>query len=131
MVSLSAVRESNSTLRARPSGWVAVFVGATGGIGAGTIKQLVRNSSGPKFYVIGRSEAKFSRQRKELEALNPSAVIVFIQTEISLLRNVDAVCKEIASKEDHVDLLFMSAGLLAFGGPHRKLNNGVRFDMML
>lgn len=120
MVSLSSVRESNSTLQARPPGWVAVFVGATSGIGAGTIKQLVRNSFSPKFYVIGRSEAKFSRQRKELEVLNPSAVIVFVQTEISLLRNVDAVCKEIASKEDYIDLLFMSAGSLAFGGPHCK-----------
>ena len=118
MVDLRAVRQSNAALRANPSGFVAVFVGATSGIGAGTLKELVKDLSAPKFYVIGRSKTRFSSQLAELKALNSGAVIIFIQAEISLLKNVDSVCEEVASKEAKVDLLFMSAGLLAFGGPH-------------
>jgi len=118
MVDLHAVRQSNAALRANPSGFVAVFVGATSGIGASTLKELVKGLSAPKFYVIGRSKTRFSSQLAELKAVNSGAVIIFIHAEISLLKNVDAVCEEVASREAKVDLLFMSAGLLAFGGPH-------------
>jgi NAD(P)-dependent dehydrogenase (short-subunit alcohol dehydrogenase family) len=110
MVDLRAVRQSNAALRANPSGFVAVFVGATSGIGASTLKELVKGLSAPKFYVIGRSETRFSSQLAELKALNSGSVIIFIQAEISLLKDVDAVCEEVASKEAKVDLLFMSAG---------------------
>lgn len=120
MVNLSTVRTSNAELRARAHGLVGVFVGATGGIGASTLRELTIRLSAPRFYVIGRSETKFVAQRDELLALNPSAIITFLQAEVSLLRDVDAVCKTIAAKEEYVDLLFMSAGFLAFGGPDCK-----------
>lgn len=120
MVNLSTVRTSNAKLRARTHGLAGVFVGATGGIGASTLRELTRRLSAPRFYVIGRSEKRFSAQRDELQALNPEATITFLQAEVSLLRDVDVVCKTIAAKESHVDLLFMSAGFLAFGGPDCK-----------
>jgi NAD(P)-dependent dehydrogenase (short-subunit alcohol dehydrogenase family) len=118
MVDLGTIRQSNAALKARPSGFIAIFVGATSGIGASTLRELVKDLSAPRFYVVGRSKTRFSNQLAELKALNSGAEVVFIQTEISLLKNVDAVCEQVASKEAKVDLLFMSAGLLAFAGPH-------------
>lgn len=121
MVNLSTIRQSNkSILPSPPTGFVAVFVGATRGIGAGTLKAFVKNTGSGTFYVVGRSKAIFATQLAELESPNANVTIHFIQAEISLLRDVDAVCKTISARESKVDLLFMSAGLLRFFGPHCK-----------
>ena len=120
MVAISAVRKANDTLVSRPPGLVSVFVGATKGIGASALRELVKHLKAPKAYVMGRSKANCASQLTELESLNPQATIIFIETDISLLKNVDAVCKDIVSREPKLDLLYMSPGLLAFGGPDCK-----------
>lgn len=118
MVNIRTVRQSNAALKAGPAGLVCVCVGATSGIGASTLKELVKDLNTPTVYVIGRSRSRFSGQLTELKALNPDVVVEFVETEISLLGNVDSVCERIATKESKVDLLYMSAGFLAFGGPN-------------
>ncbi|KAK1491539.1 hypothetical protein CTAM01_10265 [Colletotrichum tamarilloi] len=118
MPSLLSVLEHNASLSARKAGFVAVFAGATSGIGLATLKVLTVSLVSPRFYVIGRSKASFALHIAALRRSNPSVSIHFIETEIALLRNVIAVCENIIRREPHVDLLYMSPGSLAFGGPH-------------
>lgn len=42
--------------------------------------------------------------------------MVFIKTDVSLLRNVDTACREIQAKEDKVNLLFLTSSFLSFDG---------------
>ena len=52
----------------------------------------------------------------ELKASNPEATFEFMETEISLMKNVDHACDKIKFKEKKVDILFMSPGYLSFDG---------------
>ncbi|KAM0189351.1 hypothetical protein ACHAPA_012161 [Fusarium lateritium] len=99
-------------------GFIAVFVGATRGIGLATLKSLTQTLKKPRFYVIGRSQAKFEYELTALRECNPDAEIRFLEGKVSLLRDVDDVCDRILQTESHLDLLYMSPGSLAFGGPH-------------
>ncbi|KAH7203272.1 hypothetical protein BKA60DRAFT_527227 [Fusarium oxysporum] len=101
-----------------PQSFVAVFVGATRGIGLATLKALTRALPNPRFYVIGRSKARFAGELALLNEYNPNAAIQFVEAEVSLIKGIDGVCERIMNLEKHVDLLFMSPGSLAFGGPH-------------
>ncbi|KAH7213284.1 uncharacterized protein BKA55DRAFT_744128 [Fusarium redolens] len=101
-----------------PKSFVAVFVGATRGIGLSTLKVLTRTLPNPRIYVIGRSKARFASELAVLTEYNPNATIQFVETEVSLIKAVDDACDRIMGLENHVDLLFMSPGSLAFGGPH-------------
>ncbi|KAK3693038.1 hypothetical protein B0T22DRAFT_448846 [Podospora appendiculata] len=119
MVDLQFVRGHNSALKAQTPGLVAVFTGATKGIGAATAQALIKLLNTPTIYIVGRSEEKFSiSQQPHLQALNSGARIVFIRADITLLREVDRVCALIATAEKKVDLLFMSPGFVPVNGPH-------------
>lgn len=116
MVSIKDVRISNSNFKARPPGLVALFVGGTSGIGKGTLKQLSKYANAPKVYIIGRSKSSATPLLNELQNLNPQGTFVFIETEISLIKNVDTVCQEIKEKEQKLDLIFLSPGYLSLEG---------------
>ncbi|KAI9646762.1 hypothetical protein NHQ30_004761 [Ciborinia camelliae] len=117
MVAIKTVRASNAAFKANGTpGMVAVFAGATSGIGMGTLKAFVKNGNAPKAYVIGRSKSAAGPLIKELGVLNPSATVHFLEGEISLIKEVDRLCNEIKSKEKKVDFVFLSAGYLSFGG---------------
>ena len=129
MVAIKTVWESNAVARATVApGFVAVFAGATNGIGLSTLKALVRNLNAPKLYVVGRSKYKFSHPLAELARLNPEASIEFVEAQLSLLKDVDLVCDVVKSKEKKLDLLYMSPGYLAFGGPDCK--HAPRLDLI-
>ncbi|PWY83598.1 short-chain dehydrogenases/reductase [Aspergillus heteromorphus CBS 117.55] len=113
MPTLSQVRQSNGTLGASRREMVAVFVGGTSGIGEATAKQLARAVPKPTIHLVGRNPAAGSRILEELRAANPDGSFSFVQSDVSLLRNVDKACAEIREKEKHIDLLFMSTGHLA------------------
>lgn len=117
MVAISIVRKANGALASKPASLICVFVGATRGIGASTLRELVKHLKAPKIYILGRSKAKCTRQLAELGTLNPSASLVFLEAEVSRLRSVDEVCAHIKSLESSLDLFYMSPGVLAMGGP--------------
>lgn len=48
--------------------------------------------------------------RGECRELNPEGEFTFIQANVSLLKGVDDVCREIKSKEKIVNLLFLTCG---------------------
>jgi len=118
MVNIKDVRKSNLDfkLSGHASNTVAVFVGATSGIGMGTLMQYAKYAQGAKAYIVGRSKSAAQPLLGELKATNPEGTFEFIETEISLIKNVDLACEKIKSKEKKVDILFLSPGFLAYGG---------------
>lgn len=112
MVSLSHVYSSNSLISSILSpGLVAVFVGATSGIGEISLKKFAKYSCKPRAYFIGRSQDAADRITAECKAINPEGEYIFRKADISLIRVVDEVCEEIKAKEKIINILFLSAGV--------------------
>ncbi|KAL8907694.1 MAG: hypothetical protein Q9207_001263 [Kuettlingeria erythrocarpa] len=125
MVSLSEVESSNSCIAsALPQGLVAVFVGATSGIGEYSVKQFVEHARQPRIYFVGRSQEAGKRITAECQKLNSSGQYTFIQADTSLIRNVDNVCRNIMSEVKAVNLLFISTGTLL---SHTETAEGLHF----
>lgn len=118
MVALSEIIAHNESLRQHPWGLVALFVGATSGIGLATLRVLAKSLPDSRLYVVGRSKERFASELSELERLSDSTEIIFIEAEISLIRNTNKIVACLSSRESKLDLLYMSPGNLAFGGPH-------------
>jgi NADP-dependent 3-hydroxy acid dehydrogenase YdfG len=115
MVSLSNVLSSNSLISSTlPPGLVAVFVGGTSGIGEITLKKFAMYARQPRAYFIGRSQDAADNIVAKCKTLNPSGEFIFVKADVSLIRNVDEVCKEIKAKEKAINILFLSAGLPSF-----------------
>lgn len=113
MVLLSTVHESNGRIStALPPGLVAVFVGATSGIGEYTLKCFAKRSLQPKVYLVGRSRSGSERVLTECKAINPHASFTFIQADVGLIKNVDDVCQQIRDRESTINILFMTQGSL-------------------
>jgi len=114
MVAINEVRASIGKLESLAPGHGSVFVGATSGIAKATLVQLVTYLNAPKIYLVGRSQTKLSKLSDELHTMNSKATIEIIESETSLLKKVDAACKEIMQKESKIDLLYMATGYLSF-----------------
>lgn len=117
MVALKDVRASNARFKEKATpGMVALFVGGTSGVGKGTLIQFAKNATAPRVYLVGRSKASSTPLLNELETLNPNGTFTFIETQISLIKNVDRVCDEIKAKEQKLDIIFLSTGYLTMEG---------------
>ncbi|KAI0418463.1 putative short-chain dehydrogenases/reductase [Xylaria grammica] len=115
MVALSDIIASNERIASTlPAGLVAVFVGGTSGIGEYTLKTFARYARGPEVIVVGRSQEAADRILGECRQLNPEGHFEFIRADVSLLKNVDDVCRQIKEKVSAVNLLFQSQGSMAF-----------------
>jgi short-subunit dehydrogenase len=115
MVSLSDVVASNKRITTSfPDGLVAVFIGGTSGVGEYTVKAFARYVPKPRVYIIGRSKEAADRIIDECQGMNSEGCYEFIQADISLLRNIDDVCRHIKSKESTINLLFQSQGSMGF-----------------
>ncbi|ROV93484.1 hypothetical protein VSDG_06763 [Cytospora chrysosperma] len=115
MVDLDKIQSSNDQISTSyPEGLVAVFAGATAGIGETSLREFTRHTPKPRIYIIGRSQEACSRLDADLKQVNPAGQYVFIRSDVSLLRNVDDVCRQISSKETAINVLFMSQGTLNF-----------------
>ncbi|KAK1759004.1 3-keto-steroid reductase [Echria macrotheca] len=116
MVSLEQVRSSNGRIASElPPGLVAVFLGGTGAIGGLAMRQFARHTVRPRIYFLGRSQTAGDRIVAELKQINPDGDYCFIRADISLLRTVDDVCREIRAREHHINLLFLTTGTLEAG----------------
>ncbi|KAI1139169.1 hydrogenase/reductase-like protein [Hypoxylon sp. FL0543] len=125
MVSSDAIHASNGRIATElPAGLVAVFVGATSGIGETSLKHFVKHARQPRIYFTGRSDAAAERIKPELRSLNPEGEYNFLKYDTSLLENVDQACRDIKDKESTINLLFISAGTLVSG---TKTQEGLHF----
>lgn len=95
MVALSTVLSSNARIATElPSSLVAVFTGATSGIGEYTLLALAKHTVKPRIYFVGRSQDAANRIIAEARRLNPEGSYVFLKGDLSLLRNIDNICEE-------------------------------------
>ncbi|KAI6760891.1 hypothetical protein HG530_009751 [Fusarium avenaceum] len=116
MVLLSIVQQTNASAASKlPAGLVAVFAGATAGIGETALRAFAKHTVRPKIYYVGRSQEAGDRLQKELREVNSEGSYVFIKKDMSLLKNVDEVCRDIKSKETALNVLFLSQGTLKMG----------------
>ncbi|KAI9372254.1 hypothetical protein BJX61DRAFT_508044 [Aspergillus egyptiacus] len=115
MVSLKTVQASNARLRALGN-ITALFVGGTSGIGQSTLRQLARHADSPTAYIIGRNEARARPLLSELQQLNHQGRFHFIEADVSLVRNVDAACRQIRQQQKKLNFLFMTPGGISLGG---------------
>lgn len=112
MVALSSIQSSNSLISSTlPPNLVAVFVGATSGIGEATLKQFAKHSIQPRAYFVGRSQNSGDRIVAECKILNSEGEYIFVKADVSLIRVVDEVCDMIKAKEKAINILFLSAGV--------------------
>ena len=125
MVSLTDIQASNAQIAsALPTGLVAVFVGATSGIGEYALKHFTKYARGPRIYFVGRSQEAGDRITAECKALNAQGEFIFIKADVSLMKAVDDVCRDIKSKETAINLLFLTQGSLDSG--YRQLRQSHR-----
>ncbi|KAH7007966.1 uncharacterized protein B0I36DRAFT_258234 [Microdochium trichocladiopsis] len=116
MPPLSTIRVSNSRITAATAPRVAVFTGATQGIGKATLTQLVGVGTPITIYLIGRNGSTQEGFLEELRASNQQAKIVWLEGQVSLLSETKRLCDEIKSREKSIDLLFFCAAYVALGG---------------
>ncbi|KAL1859645.1 hypothetical protein Daus18300_009510 [Diaporthe australafricana] len=129
MVALDKVQQSIAQIaKTYPAGLVAVFAGATAGIGETSLREFARYTSKPRIYVVGRSQEACDRLQADLTKVNPEGQYNFIRSDVSLLRNVDDVCKQIRDKESAINVLFMSQGTLNFS---KQTEEGMSYLMSL
>ncbi|OJI98826.1 hypothetical protein ASPVEDRAFT_186572 [Aspergillus versicolor CBS 583.65] len=115
MVSLEDIRAHNAQVSSSfPPGLVALFVGATSGIGAATLKAFAKNTRSPRAYFVGRSQEAADQILAECKTRNPEGEYIFIQADVSLIRVVDEVCAQIKAKETELNIICLSQGVASF-----------------
>ncbi|KAK6333826.1 hypothetical protein TWF730_004009 [Orbilia blumenaviensis] len=117
MVAIDAIKSANAAIKAKlPPGLVALFVGATSGIGEHTLRNFYQTAPSPRVYFVGRSQASADRIIADLKPLNPDGYLEFIQADASLIKNVDDVSQKFLEKEKQLNVLVMSQGFLTTEG---------------
>lgn len=117
MVGISEIRKSNAGYAAQEHrGLVCVFAGATAGIGAATLREMVRMLYSSTFYILGREPHRYQDKLDELKEIGPTNEIVFIETQIALISGVDKACAFIHGATTKVDLICVSPGGMPFQG---------------
>ncbi|OKO98197.1 hypothetical protein PENSUB_9295 [Penicillium subrubescens] len=110
MVTLTNVQSSNAQIAtALPPGLVAVFVGATNGIGETSLREFARHARQPRVYFVGRSQEAGDRIAAECRDLNPEGEFIFIKADVSLLKSVDDVCRQIANTSEGLHIFMALA----------------------
>lgn len=129
MVAINVVRSANARL-VQKQPLVAVFVGGTAGIGEYAVRALTRNvakhdGKGLRVYIVGRKQDAADKIIADCEKECPKGDFRFVKAnDLSLLGDVDRVCKEIVTLEEEasqknggkarVDFLVMTQGILSF-----------------
>ncbi|KAK1720271.1 short-chain dehydrogenase/reductase [Colletotrichum acutatum] len=119
MASIQAVNQSNALVASLPKGLVAVFIGATSGIGKSTLQHLAQHARSPHIYTVARPQSVASHETflASLRATtNPNANYTLLRADHALVSDIDAAMDIILQQETKVDILFLSAGFIAFEG---------------
>lgn len=122
MVTAAQVRQSNAQLTAETTPRTVLFVGGTSGIGKLTLVELVSLGFPVKAYVVGRkaTEPAMRPLLEDLRQKNPSAELIWVEGEISLLSETKRICELVKAKEPRLDFLCLTAGYAPFGGRDSK-----------
>lgn len=110
MVALDTVRAANAALvRNRDWPFVAVFAGATNGIGQYALEALVKTeaeayssgeSKGLRIYIIGRNQSKAQTIISKCQAISSHGNFTFVKAaNLGILQDVDTACETITGLE--------------------------------
>ncbi|KAK7192368.1 hypothetical protein DPSP01_004955 [Paraphaeosphaeria sporulosa] len=111
MVSLPQVLASNAHIATSlPPDLVAVFAGATTGIGRATLKAFVKYAVAPRIYLFARNTDAAAQVVGECTEINPKCEIEVIKVDLSSMRETEAACEVVLAKEQRVNLLVLSMG---------------------
>ncbi|KAI0485534.1 hypothetical protein F4859DRAFT_471547 [Xylaria cf. heliscus] len=115
---VTVIDRNDEFARQHHQGCVAVFMGATAGIGESTLNRMVTMLDDSTFYILGRNPQGIASKLDRLKstASTRGNKVVFIETQVSLISYVDAACDQIIAAEKKVDYLCMSPGGVPFGG---------------
>ncbi|KAJ5784984.1 uncharacterized protein N7503_010196 [Penicillium pulvis] len=116
MVNLRTVLQSNNRLSDAEGPQVALFVGATSGIGLGILKEFAQHAVSPRVYIVARNAETAAPLVEELRLINPGATFEIIERNVSLIKDAEKVTEFIKSKESSLDLLCMSVGFFSLDG---------------
>lgn len=101
---------------------VAIFVGGTAGIGQGIAEAFARHTNGnAHLIIIGRNQAaadsilsQFPKPTSGSSTVTPTHE--FVQCDVSLMKNVHAVTKELLTRVPKVNFLVMTPGYVTTKG---------------
>lgn len=116
MVDLQTMIRSNSRLSSVKGPQVALFVGATSGIGLGVLREFTRQAVNPRIYFVARNANTAAVTADELRRLNTGAKVEIIEKNVSLIKDAAKVAEIVKAKESSLDLLFMSVGFFSLDG---------------
>lgn len=132
MVLYGEIQASNALIDDETAPRISVFVGGTSGIGKLTIRALVATNASMRIYLVGRKTVKepMSAFIGECNAVNSKAEIIWIEGEVSLLKETKRICDLIRSKESRINLIFLTTGYAPFG-PRTETAEGLEIAQSL
>lgn len=71
--------------------------GAAASIGCATPEKMAAILQPPAFYTFRRSLSSYAKYSKQIKQIGPNNTYNFKETQVSLIADIDAVCREIAS----------------------------------
>ncbi|KZW02906.1 NAD(P)-binding protein [Exidia glandulosa HHB12029] len=119
-----AANKQNAPKAIRP---VAVLVGGTSGCGRGVAEVLAKYTEGNAHIVlVGRSEEAANEIIASLPKPVDGAKYEFVKCDVSSMRNVGIVSRDLASRLDKINYLVLSPGILSLAG-RRPTEDGVDY----
>jgi NAD(P)-dependent dehydrogenase (short-subunit alcohol dehydrogenase family) len=128
MVAVEKVRAANASFFQQRS-LVAVFIGATSGIGEYSVREMARLYGGAKqlslrLYIVGRNSTAAGKIINDCSRACPNGLFTFVQSEdLASINDVDRTSAKILELEQknaqndtpRIDFLVMTQGRVVFG----------------
>ena len=129
MVAIEVIRESNRRIAKLPERLVALFLGATSGIGQSSLVQFATHAVRPCIYIVARQASATKGLLEELHERNQEGTYTIIEKDVSLIRETNDVVDFVKTRESKLDLLFESVGFISFSGRQETIE-GLEPSMM-
>ncbi|KAH7105377.1 NAD(P)-binding protein [Auriculariales sp. MPI-PUGE-AT-0066] len=131
MPSLAAVLAANTANVPKAIQPVAVIIGGTAGVGAAVAEVLAQRTEGRSHIVlVGRNEVAANDVIAKFPKPVDGGKYEFVKCDVSSMRNVGVVTKQLNERLGKVNYLVMSAGILSLAG-RRPTEDGVDFKLAL
>lgn len=140
MVKLDIIHAQNKTICEKQF-LTAVFVGGATGIGEYSVRALASahgaSGKGLRLYLVGRNELAAKKIISDCQTICPTGQFIFVGVDdLTLLKEVDRVCSELAKMEEanakgtpvKIDLLVMTTGTMYWSG---RRNTSEGLDQMM